>query len=69
MVHVVFLGLQNLNDSFHFAFQWTNNFILVHVELLISSMIGMAFGCDVCVWGLGGVWLGQEICITLGKFF
>jgi hypothetical protein len=29
----------------------------------------MAFGCDVCVWGLGGVWLGQETYITLGKFF
>jgi hypothetical protein len=68
MVHVFFLGLQNLNDSFHFALQRTNNFFFVHVKLLRSSMIGMGFGCDMCVCGLGGVWLGHETCVTLGRF-
>jgi hypothetical protein len=68
MVHVVFLGLQNLNDSFHFALQRTNNSFFVHAELLMSSMIGMAFGCNVCVCGLGGMWFGQETCVTLGRF-
>ncbi len=32
-------------------------------------MIGMAFGCDVCICGLGEVWLGHETCVTLGMFF
>jgi hypothetical protein len=25
------------------------------------------FYCGVCVCGLGGVWLGQETCVALGK--
>ncbi len=29
-------------------------------------MTGMAFGCDVCVCGLGGVWSGQET--SIGEF-
>ncbi len=60
MVHVVFMGLQNLNESLHFALQRINNILFLFMQnyLWSSSMIGMVFGYGVCVCGLGGVYEG-----------
>lgn len=70
MVLIVFLGLQNLNDNLHFAFQITNNFFSLFMQnyLWSSSMKGMASRYGVCICGLGGVyvrcgWVGNLCCI------
>jgi hypothetical protein len=67
---MLFLRLQNLNESLHFA---------LHFELTILSFLFMerllvefihnkdGFYCAMCFCGLGGVWLGQETCVALGK--
>ncbi len=69
MVHVVFWGLQNLNENLHFAFQTINNFFFLFMQSYLRnfSMTKMVSSYGVCVCGLSGVWLGWETCVALSK--
>jgi hypothetical protein len=73
MVLIVFLGLQNLNDSLHFALQITNNFFFLFMQnyLWSSSMKGMASHYGACICGLGGVYvgLGRKLVLHWPGFF
>jgi len=67
MVHVVFMGLQNINDSFHFTLQRTNNlFLFMQNYLVINDRDGFWLWC-VCLWVRWGVVGVGNLCY-IGQF-